>query len=264
VRELNRKELDAVAGGLEPIYVYADTPSLPSFYWDYDPPGNPYYQTGPVAGGGGGGAAKPPAAGAGAGTTSGLGAAIDNLIHLSPLMSSELQNIQGWGYSIVADSSSFTDYTKHEIHVNASLSSQDLMGALAHEFGHAMFEHYYGLPQYSLSQSDYVTGWMNNEGYAQVNAIRIAQDMPIGTNVMHLEGSSVTQIQTEYNAYQTSGRAYFNNQEAFVERGVDLLIYQGHSVGASMNGETAIANPDGTVAKTYSQMYSDAWVANHH
>jgi hypothetical protein len=262
VRELNKKECDAVAGGLEPIYVYADAPSLPSFYWDYDPPGFPYYSSSPVSGGGGGGAAKPPPAGAGAGTTTGLGSGIDDIIHLSPIMSSELANIESWGYTFVADGKSYTDYTTHQIHVDTSLPTQDMMGALAHEFGHAMFEHYYGLPQYTLSQSDYVAGWMNNEGYAQVNAIRITQDMPGGTNVIKLEGTSAAQIQSEYSAYQTAGQHY-ETDPTFPERGVDMLIYQGHAVGVTLNGETAIVNSDGTTVN-YNQMYSNAWAANHH
>jgi hypothetical protein len=209
-------------------------------------------------GGGGAGTAKPPA-GTGQSATTGVSAALDSAIHQSALMSGELQNIHDWGYHIQADTRGYTDYTTHTIHVDTSLSIANQLGSLSHEFGHVMYEHYYGLPQPTLSEANYVSGWMENEGYAQVNTMRVAQDMPSIVD-MHLQGSSMGQIQAEYTAYDHAQARYFNDP-GFASQ-VDFLKWSGYTVGQSMTNEIAVKNADGTT-QTYTQIYSNGWQLNH-
>lgn len=259
MRELKHHELAKVAGGLEMVNVTANVYNIPSYYFPWDSGSNrPLYDT--MDAGGGGADATAPTAGTTA--SSGLGSQMDSLINMSPLMAKQVRDIQSWGYSIVWDSKSYTDYVKHEIHLSNSLpTTQDMMGALAHELGHVLYAHYYGVADYNASRDVYVNDWVRNEGYAQVNTMRIRESMPPLTDVIHLQGSSTMQIQTEYTAYRQMSGRYFS--DPIVRERSEYLPYVSQFVGNTMRTETAYVDPVTNEKASYEQMYGHNWDVAH-
>lgn len=275
MRTLEANELKMVSGGMDSagIVVTANIYGsiIPSSYWD-GPSGSagsgyrgPVFY-GPVAGGGGGSVKRDPISATNPAGVSGLGGDIDAVIAQSSIMGNELKDVLSWGYHMqwAPTTGDFanrtaTDYTNHVIYVASGMSTQNSLGALAHEFGHAMYGHYYGVANSGLvSRDTFVNDWMQNEGYAQVNVIRIASEMAM-RDYIHVAGSSQAQVQSEYQAY-SGGQRLLASDPSIAMRIGDVLRYEGSLVGNSMRVENAGGG------ETYEHMYGrqwDEWYAQH-
>lgn len=260
MRELTAVEMTKVAGGLQAVVVTANVYNYPDFFFSFDT-GNNRPELNLPSGGGGGGSAS---SGTSTNATSGLGSTFDSLINMSSIFSNEIKKVQSWGYTIVWDTTSNTDYVNRVIHVNSNMESANVLGALSHELGHVIYGHDYGLGDYSLSRDQYISSWMNNEGFAQLNTMRIREQYGPLSNVVNIQGSSIGQINMEYDAYHSSSAVY--KELRLYERGADYLQYTGFRVGITMRDETAYVDHGTGEVVNYQTMYGHNWdiVRNQH
>lgn len=150
--------------------------------------------------------------GPGGSTSSGQSNVLDNYtvnqyIHDSPLMSSEVLKLQNANWSFIykdgATGGSVTDATHATIDITTSDVGNvgDTISQLSHELGHALHQMDEAYKDFSTAQL-YANEQMLGEGYAQINAIRIVQELNahgVSVNVPGDAAHVAQEIQT-YNA----------------------------------------------------------------
>lgn len=260
MRSLSADEIKAIAGGLKmqpmttlsEVHVYPPPPAPPPA----PPPLTPSYPPPPSGGGSGGTSGSGSGSGGGhvAGVTSAdtaLTADVLALAEKSTILSTELNSLLGaakpWTIEYgqdphAAPGDSGTESSTHTIYIPERYMGNALatVEQLAHEVGHALAPIDYQPADYN-TQSSYVTAVMNNEGGAQVNAIRVGQQ--IGNGFM--APGSATDVAAETHIYEADAMHYSGNM-AIADSDVGTYM-QNVSLGS----------------ETYLQYYTNAYKAAH-